>query len=199
MKKIIIILATIISISALASESQVKKHFKSFYYSTEVNDRFCRKNVENFAKHLNSKDLLDEDFKLIIIEAPGHPWTFGYLPAFKSRFGKYVEGMYHQNWTYHAIGLYKGKVYDFSFDKKPRVLKLTSYMDEMYLPLRPYLINGETFRTRGKGPYFTRADAREEREDFDYKVYSFDSRANSKVESSTLNYKEFLKLSTALK
>ena len=192
MKKIIIILATIICVSALASETQIKKSFKSFYYSTEVNDRFCRKNVENFAKYLKSINLLDENFKLIIIEAPGHPWTFGRLPAFKSRFGKYVEGMYHQNWTYHAIGLYKGEVYDFSFDRKPRVLKLTKYMDEMYLPTSPYLINGETFRTRGMGPYFTRAHAKEEREDFDYNVYSFDSGANSKLESPTMNYKEFL-------
>lgn len=188
-----ILLLAILSLNfSIASIYKIQKEFKNFYYSNEVNDRLCQENTIKFVKHLSDKGLFDTRIRLVSMEAPTHAWTFGRLPAFNSRFGKEIDGMFHQNWGYHFFMILENKVYDFSFDDKPRLLSLKKYMDEMYLPTNDIMINGSSFRTRNMGPYLTREIAKTEREDFLIQVYETNENGDKIIEGKDLSYKRFL-------
>jgi hypothetical protein len=82
-------------------------------------------------------------------------------------------------------------VYDFSFERSPKILPLKQYMSEMYIPKNSFDINGSSFRVRGEGPTYTAAHATKELKDYQFKIMTADRHGNFTEVASRLNFEQF--------
>ena len=190
MKKFIFTLLLILSFSVLA-DPRIEKAFERFYFEGPISDRHCGQNISSFIQTLAKSGLYQPSMQVISFKAPHHAWSFGNIVAVNSRWGTLKGSSYHQNWIFHVIAILDGKVYDFSFDRKPRVIPLKQYLREMFIPKEAFAINGMSFRVRGQGPYYTPAHAEDELDYYEFKTMSVDSKGNFKELKTGLSLAEF--------
>jgi len=156
MKKLFYVILFLYGTSVFA-QSDIKKLFKDFYYSTEIDSRFCGKNVTRFLKYIKNEGIDLKRLQIVHISAPNSTWGFGKLIALSSRWGKQIDNHFHANYQFHYIALTdQGIVLDFSFNNEPTPLPLKRYLNEMFVAKGPIDLYGETFRINGQGPYYTR-------------------------------------------
>lgn len=176
----------------LFADARIEKAFSEFYYSGPLSARHCGQNVASFMRELSRQGLLNSKVRVVSFKAPDHSWSFGNIVAVNSRWGERKGSSMHQNWSFHVIAIVDGKVLDFSFDQKPRPLPVRQYLKEMFIPKEPILLNGESFRVRGKGPYYTPAYANDELAYYVFKTMTSDSHGNFNELKSGLGLAEFL-------
>lgn len=168
----------------------IDREFKDFYYSSKIDPRFCGKNISNFTKHLSSKNLFKESFRVIKMTSPSNPWSFGNIIAVNGRWGSLNNKNYVIAYGHHVFLIYDNKVYDFSFNDEPKILSIPKYFKEMFIPVKAFLIHGKDFRTRGKGPYYSPQDALDELNDSYFNFYSTDTRGDHHLIEQDLTYTE---------
>ena len=183
MKKfILIILSVFLSFSALAiSEAQMQKEFKRFYSEGPLSSRHCGRNINNFIIYLKQQGYAIDKIDTVNITGERTRWSLGRVMALNSRFGSEVEGHRLENWYFHVVAIFKGKVYDFSFDQAPLVLNLADYLEKMFIPHQAFMPWGATFRIGGEGPYYTAEHARAELAQMRFKISHNDGKGNLTV------------------
>ncbi len=186
------ILLTLFLFIPLHSNASIPERFEEFFYSPEISSRHCGNNISHFIKYLFQKGEAVKNINVISITAPDHDWSFGRVVAVNSRWGTKIESSLHQNWSFHVVAIIDGFVYDFSFNEQPLILPLKKYMQQMFVPKSPFAINGETFRVRGQGPYYTSAHATSELAKFKFKTFSTDSRGVFTAIESEISFNDFM-------
>lgn len=157
-------------------EASLESRFQEFYWSNKLSLRHCGENVSHFIRYLSDKNEFDPSISVLKITAPGHAWTFGNVLALNARGSDLEDGNHRQTWDFHFVLVSKGRVFDFSFDQNPRVLPLQEYFMEMYVPKKPLMVNGPSFRTRGQGPNYTADHAMNELKSYEFKVFRPDAQ-----------------------
>ena len=133
-----------------------------------------------------------DEFRVLSITSNGR-WGWGRVMAMNSRWGTDREGVYHENWSFHIVALYRGKVYDFSFNQAPKVLSFNDYIKEMLVPKNPFMPYGSSFRIAGQGPYLTRQIAKQELEQLRFKVMKYHGSGVFETVSKNLTLSDFNK------
>ncbi len=154
--------------SVTFAKSSIEAEFEDFYYSNQINPRFCKKNILGFLDSLESKGIDTSEFEVLEITAPRSSWGFGKMIALNSRWGREVAFYNFQTFGYHVIAIYKDKVIDFSFGPEPKLLSYDEYIEEMYLVDEDILLYGPSFSLRGQS-YYTRELSIEHVSDFEIK------------------------------
>jgi hypothetical protein len=164
-----------LSISDRAIADRLRAEFETFYYSPAIDPIRCAQNVQLFADHLRSKGLLPYEFTTLDIRNHDGFWGFGQLIALNARWGTpLAQGLRLQKWSFHAVGLHNGLVYDFSYGVTPTVMPLDQYIESMFqvpehhTDIMPY---GPSFRIRGEGPAYLRKHSIEEMKSAVFKFY----------------------------
>ena len=178
-----------------ADERVVLREFARHYESHEISGRHCGKNIDSFIDRLRRIGALPPDLRRVVIRSPDSGWHMeSMLIGTNSRFGTPdKDGPIVSMWYFHVVALWQGKVYDFSFDREPRVLPVEEYLEAMFVPVRPFLLFGESFRIRGKGPYYGREDAREEVAKFTFEIERPTSPTRNDPEAKYDNLDAFLR------
>ncbi len=176
--------------TSLFSSTKIDREFILNFSNPAIKDRFCNKNTKWFLERISKKKMSETSKFAVHLEAPYHPWTFGQVPAFNSRFGREKFGMLYQTWRFHVFSVVNNKVYDFSFNKKPLILSFTEYIKKMFIPKSKLMINGPSFRTRGMGPYFTKNHALDELKDFEFTIFKVDSNGKYKLFLDKVDYQK---------
>ena len=176
--------------TSLYSSTKIDREFRQNFSHPAIQDRFCNKNTEWFLERITKNKMHKNTAFAVHVEAPHHPWTFGQVAAFNSRFGREKLGMLYQTWRFHVFSVVNNKVYDFSFNKKPLVLSFTDYIKKMFIPKTKLMINGPTFRTRGMGPYFTKDHALDELKNFEFTIFKVDSRGEYNLFLDKVDYEK---------
>jgi hypothetical protein len=148
-----------------------EQEFDDFYYSDQLSSRHCGVNTAKFIKYLSNFDVKESSIYTVVITAPGNRWGFGRVLAVNSRWGKSINGNYHENWMFHVVTVIDGDVYDFSFNKNPLILSLAEYINKMFIPKNPFMPYGKTFSIANSGPWFTRSAALDELDSYEFDVY----------------------------
>lgn len=190
-KSFMFIIMTIVSFNIMAQTS-INSQFEQFFYSTNISSRHCGRNIDKFIRQLKSQGFQTNEIKTVRITSHS-PWGFGMVMAMNSRWGKLTEGNFHENWNFHIIALHEGLVYDFSFHQGPQVLPLQDYLERMYIPVKPFMPYGPTFRIQGNGPYYTPAIAKSQiNSSFVFEIMEYNSR-NELRTVEKLDYNEIIK------
>jgi hypothetical protein len=193
MKSLFLYSILLICISLETAFANINQRFEEFYYSGHISSRHCGQNIHNFIKFLVQTGDYDSRTKVLYFEAPSNRWSFGKVVAVNSRWGKNIDGNFHENWSHHVIAVRDGLVYDFSFSRSPRILPLMDYFEEMYVPVRPFAIYGLDFRVGGDGPYYSASHARKELENFKFKITTVSSNGREAIERKEFNYRDMLR------
>jgi hypothetical protein len=177
MKKLLLVLLIFQSFTSLVFAG-IKEDFEKFYYSDILSSRHCGQNISHFMQFLDQQGNFREDIVVLSFSAPQHSWSFGLLPALNSRWGRTYDGYRRDNWSFHVIAVIDGLVYDFSYNDRPTLIPLKDYLHDMFIPNESFMINGDTFRVRGQGPYYTTEHALAELPYFRFRVLSPDHKGN---------------------
>lgn len=151
--------------------AQVDARFADFYYRLPFPDSFrrCADNVAAFIAELRDSKILPADFKTLHLTDADSNWNMeNMVISLNCRFSGPDEfGHRIQNFTYHEVGLWQGRIYDFSFDTEPRILPVADYLREMFIPKQPFMPYGQSFRSRIiLDPWYEIADAEAEISNF---------------------------------
>lgn len=184
--KYLLFLLLILSSALFAQE----KEFNDYFYNGELSSRHCGKNTANFIEFLGDTGYPITEIDTLVITAPVNMWSFGKVLAVNSRWGKEIEGNFHENWTFHVVSIIDGNVYDFSFNKTPLILPLRDYLNMMYIPANPYMPYGETFRISNRGPWFTKEDAEKELKGYRFKILETQNNGRSNATHINLSLEE---------
>jgi hypothetical protein len=181
----------IFSSQTLWGQSDFNKHFKNFYYSSEISARHCGENISAFMRYLTRQKFQDHKSILIVsMTSPGNPWSFGNVVTLNSRWGNAIENHFHHNYAFHVFAIYKGHAYDFTFAQEPKILPTKEYLKEMYIPHKPILLYGESFRVRGMGPEYNEKHAMDELNQSEFKLFNTDSRGTFNLVQESASYQE---------
>lgn len=176
------------------SEKELKEEFEFFYYKGKLSSRHCGRNINNFILYLNERGYSTDELHTVHITGERTRWSLGRVMAINSRFGNEIEGNFLENWYFHVVAMFKGKIYDFSFNKTPLILRAKDYLNKMFVPQNPFMPWGSSFRIGGEGPYYTPEIARDEVKFLHFKITKSNGLQTTSVIEPGLYTPEFLDL-----
>lgn len=136
----LLILSICLYINKSSAQEIQKKIFNKNYYSSQIKKSMCGPNIKIFLEILNLKKIDIRDVDVIILRNKGYHYT-GLVKAYQTRWGSLTKSPEEPSysarlngWHHHVFAVYKGLVFDFSFNTTPSVLSFKEYLEEMYIP-----------------------------------------------------------------
>ncbi len=118
---------------SFADEQVLQPLFEKHFHKQYVSGR-CGDNIRRFVKAVEREFASASDLAVVSLNNQGYS-VFGMINVEKARgqrFNKPWEG--EANWYHHVFAIDRnGNVYDFDFEKEPRIVPFHEYIDEMFL------------------------------------------------------------------
>jgi hypothetical protein len=138
----------------------LKDLFARSYWSGMYVNNYCRENIERFVQRAQEDGINLDNSYMVQIVNDGFD-MFGLVSAISVREqGRLIEprtvkppfrNIGTSNWNYHFIMIADGEVFDFDFTNKNKVVKLSQYMTEQFIPVNK--VSDVKYKKDKIGPY----------------------------------------------
>lgn len=142
MKKLICTLLLIWLTNTFSFGQNKKEIFEEFYYSSEVEERFCQKNSVKLIQRWSELGLDTSKSEVWMVKSKSMDY-FGLVKYYQNRFSNFIsypsdkDPNYTANgsggWHYHAFVVDNGLVYDSSYRQQPLVTTIQNYILDMFV------------------------------------------------------------------